>query len=160
MARSDRTIEESQCCALAVRARKKHAHGKVWWNHVDRQERDVYGVWHSPSLELFVAPGMDRMNYFHMVANVEGLTYDKFSGQPPDMWNPEWRVAGVLDEDGRGFSMEIAIPFASFRQKPAKKGDVWGLNVCRTWPEHQMWTFVWGPGGFHTPEDFGTLVFD
>ena len=41
-----------------------------------------------------------------------------------------------------------------------KKGDVWGMNLCRTAPARQMWTFVWGPGGFHTPEDFGLLIFE
>jgi hypothetical protein len=160
VARSDAAVEASVCCALSRRSRRKHNRGKVWWTRLENAGRDVYGVWHSPSLELFVAPGSDRMNYFHLVANVAGHTYDKFSGQPPEMWDPDWTVAGRMDEAGRGFTIEVAIPFAAFRKPAPAKGDVWGLNVCRAWPGHQMWSFVWGPGGFHTPEDFGTLVFD
>jgi hypothetical protein len=157
--KSDKRFDETVCCGLSTRAASKYNNVKIWWNGVDRTERDVYGVWHSPCLELFIAPGAQRMNYYHMVANVAGLTFDKYSGQPTGMWNPDWKVVGRVDKDGTGFNIEISIPLASFGVEGVEKGDVWAVNFSRVWPGHQMWTFAWSEKGFHTPEDFGTLAF-
>lgn len=159
LCKSDKPVNETNCCSLSHRAIKNYGGVKLWWPNVDPATRDVYGVWHSPALELFVAPHQDRMNYYHMIGGVTGLTYDKYSGQPEPMWDPDWKVAGATSKDGTEFSIEIAIPFASFGLEGVKPGDTWGMNFCRVWPGHQMWSFVWSPRGFHTPEDFGTLTF-
>jgi len=157
--KSDVPIPDAICCSLHKRANAKYNKVKIWWPTVDKTKRDVYGVWHSPCIEFFIAPGTDRMNFYHMIANSSDLTYDAYSGQPSDMWNPDWKTVSRMNQEGTEWTTELSIPFSAFGVKPPKPGETWGLNMCRAWPGHQMWSFVWSPKGYHTPEDFGTLTF-
>jgi hypothetical protein len=158
--RSDLPIAEGRCCDHAPRYAKRHGDDPTWWTRIDPRTRDVNGVWHTPALELFLAPGEDAARYVHLVGNVAGLTYDQRGGEPFGAFDPAWTVAGRVEEDGRSFTIEVAIPFESLGVPAPKPGEVWGFNLARTWPDHQVWSFAWGPMGFHTPEEFGTLRFE
>ena len=71
-----------------------------------------------------------------------------------------WSGGSVVPEP-TGTGMERGrVTLESLAVAKIKKGDKWALNICRSLPGRQMWTFVWSPKGFHTPEDFGTLTFE
>jgi hypothetical protein len=131
---------------------------RKWWAKREQTEPDLKGTWWGPSVEFFLAPGGDRMNYYQLVPDIMGNTWDKYTGKPAEAWNSGWTVKTVRKD--KEWTLEAAIPLASMRVERIRKGDSWGLNICRTAPGRQMWTFVHGPGGFHTPEDFGLLTFE
>ncbi|GMV83413.1 MAG: hypothetical protein AMXMBFR7_45970 [Planctomycetota bacterium] len=130
----------------------------MWWAREKNDRADTGGIWHGPSVELFIAPGGDQMNYYQLVAGIMGATWDKYSGKPAEVWDSGWEVKTTIDK--HVWIMEAAIPLSSLTHDPIKKGDLWAANFCRSRPGRQMWTFVYGPGGFHTPEDFGVLKFE
>lgn len=129
-----------------------------WWAKRKQDGPDVGGIWHGPSIEIFLAPGNSRQTYYQLVASIIGTRFDQSVGQPPDAWNCGWDTKVQRKE--KEWTLEASIPLEPFGVKQIKKGDIWGLNLCRTMPARDMWTFVWGPGGFHTPEDFGLLFFE
>lgn len=129
-----------------------------WWAKRKQDKPDVGGIWHGPSIEIFLAPGNNRLNYYQLVASILEQRFDQNCGQPADCWDSGWLTKVTREE--KQWTLEVVIPLSGFGVKQLKKGDVWGMNLCRTAPGRQMWTFVWGPGGFHTPEDFGLLIFE
>jgi len=130
---------------------------KPWWATDRPGVPDTRGIWHSPSVEFFLAPTDSRDAYFHLIVNIAGLTFDQAAGRPEQAWNSGWETRTRIE--GNAWFLEAAIPLVGFGVRQIRKGDTWAVNICRTEPGRQMWTFVWGPGGFHTPEDFGTLRF-
>lgn len=128
-----------------------------WWGKPRGDGEDAGGIWHGPSIEIFLAPHADRQNYYQFVASIMGTRYDMYSGQPANVWNSGWTLKTVAGKNE--WTMEAAIPLASFGIDKINPGDVWGMNLCRTAPGRQMWAFVWSPRGFHTPQDFGAVHF-
>ena len=129
-----------------------------WWAKRKQEGPDLRGIWHGPSVEIFLAPNNSRQTYYQLVAGILETRFDQSSGQPPSFWDSGWQTKVQRTE--KEWTLEASIPLAPFGIKQIKKGDIWGLNLCRTAPARDMWTFVWGPGGFHTPEDFGLLFFE
>jgi hypothetical protein len=57
-------------------------------------------------------------------------------------WNGAWQAKGEITDDA--WVVEMAIPFAEFGE--VKPGDVWGLNLIRSWKALQQQTNAWAWG--------------
>ena len=143
-----------------------------------RTERDS-DVYRDDCVEVFASPEFSRpQNYFNLEMNVLGAQLDNYrpEGTNPDVpWNPDGiRLAVTYDgtlndstDTDRGWTLEVAIPFALFRDVisggvPAP-GDRWRLNLNRL-DDAMKLKSQWSQGDrnfprFHHPEFFGFVEF-
>ncbi|HID07692.1 MAG TPA: hypothetical protein EYP10_11175, partial [Armatimonadetes bacterium] len=115
-------------------------------------------VWFDDCIELFFDTNHDHTTYFQLVANSVGAQFDRTAQNMS--WSGDWLVA-AMRSDGAWF-LEFAIPFATLDCPPPKPGDAWGFNICRErYATGEQELFNWSPtgGNFHTPQNFGHLLF-
>jgi hypothetical protein len=116
------------------------------------------------SFEVFLDTFHDRRNAFYFVTNAVGAQRDglvRNEGETLNWeWDAVWHVASARDE--RGWSTELAIPFATLRFDP-RAGGSWGVNfgrlVART-REESYWAPIdrnWGFNGKWRVSAFGEL---
>ena len=108
------------------------------------------------SLEIFLDPGRTRAHCYQFVVAADGREYD---GEGKDAkWHVQWLASPSVGADG--WTLELAIPYASLGVGAPRTGDTWGLNVCRNRGPYDS-NATWSPVGevFHTPALFGALVF-
>jgi len=120
-------------------------------------------LWADDCIEVFLDPRHDHTSYHHLITNPNGAKYDETGriGAPvpnPSSWDGEWTVAtGIFDG---GWTVEIAISFASMGLSTPRAGTIWGFNLHRqehrlreqsSWRETERW--------FHEPKNFGHLLF-
>ena len=84
-------------------------------------------------VELMLDPGRTGTDFYQIVANAYGATYDsarRHGGSQNDpSWNGEWTSAAFI---GDGYwSLEMAIPYHNLGISPGM-GSTWGINICRT----------------------------
>ena len=112
-------------------------------------------VFGDESIELFLRPG-GKGHYYQLVANMLGTRYE--SRGMDASFDGAWQAATSQSETA--WLLEAAIPFASLGAAAPKPGDTWTLNLCRNRhpeTEHSTWSGL--QGAFHTPEQFGQMVF-
>lgn len=111
-------------------------------------------VWQDDCVEVFIQPDVaDRwFCYFHAIANPLGVGWDDYG------YHHRWRCVAQRGE--KGWTVEMALPFATMGTRPPKRGDCWGINFCREERPHGE-TTSWAPvkGHFHDPDRFGRIVF-
>ena len=131
--------------------------------HVDRIKADVENrdgpTFYDDSVEVFVDPTRSGRDYFHFSTNTLGAQFDQrvFNAG----WNGEWQSA--VNVDKRMWTAEIAIPFATLGVGAPASGSQWGLNLTRNRTtsggvEYLTWAVPYG--SFHSPDRFGTAVFE
>lgn len=108
-------------------------------------------------VEIFVDTNCNRSSYYQLRASLAGSQCDLFMKDLK--WNGNWD-AGV-HVGGKGYSMEIAIPFADLESGAPEAGSLWGLNVCRNRKGALPYSSTWAAvgGAFHRPGKFNTLIF-
>jgi len=153
-------------------------------------------IFHDNDFELFLKPLPDATGYFEFEINALNTSWDLYlnkpyreGGKPDNSWNiPGLKTAvaihGTLNkgtDKDRGWTVEIAIPFAAFTSRqPIPKptaGAQWRANFSRVeWPKgvdsnspaanqpgrHLEDNWVWTPQGeidMHIPEKWGYLNF-
>lgn len=84
-------------------------------------------------VELMLDPGRTGKDYYQLVANAYGATYDsarRYGGSQNDTsWDGEWTSTAFI---GDGYwSLEMAIPYHNLGITPGI-GSTWGINICRT----------------------------
>jgi hypothetical protein len=109
--------------------------------HVDVEKlrseyRDHDGrIWEDDHFSLGLKTGLHENLEYAYYVNALGTVYDSADGTPDApgaAWNGEQRAATFTGTDH--WSMELALPFRAFIDKPhAKKGDMWLL--CSGWGE-------------------------
>lgn len=74
-------------------------------------------------------PFLDRQNGYFFQTNANGVRRDSLleGGRSEESWDGRWSVATSID--ARGWTLEIALPFATINFDP--EADVWGLNMAR-----------------------------
>ncbi|NLO06637.1 MAG: hypothetical protein GX131_12495 [candidate division WS1 bacterium] len=115
-------------------------------------------VWHDDVIELFLDANHDHETYYQFAVNAIATRFDSRSGATT--WDAQWDAAATTDEDG--WTLEIAIPFASLDDGAPATGDVWGLNVCRerqAGREKELHNWADVQGNFLRPWLFGHIYF-
>lgn len=115
-------------------------------------------TFYDDSVEAFVDPTNQRREYYHLSTNTLGTRFDQKVLTPA--WNGEWSTASKLGS-GR-WTTEIAIPFSVLGAQTPEKGAKWAINLTRNRAigeqiEYITWAVPYG--GFHSPDRFGTIVF-
>lgn len=85
---------------------------------------------------LYLDPFDDAQTGYIFYTNPLGVQQDIrwTAGQWNQRWNTVYRTKGTVHEDGRGFDLEIALPFQSLRF-PAGGGErTWGVILTRKIP--------------------------
>lgn len=114
-------------------------------------------VWEDDSVEIFLDTNFDRKTYYQFILNTAGVQYD---GKEKDSsWNGVWQVKTAWTDGG--WTAEVFIPWTTLGGRPAA-GTRWGLNLARNRTVDEGGTSMWSPtlGSAHSPERFGTLVFE
>ena len=125
-------------------------------------QRDDNRIYGDDEVELFVAPGAQRTDYYQFQVNSKGVVADAAgyqSGTVRDAgWNSAVQVATAIG-DGE-WLVEMAVPLADMELGAAVPGD-WGINVVRVrraGGSEMLSTFVPMTGSFHQPALFATLA--
>ncbi len=203
-------IEGDKRPAPRLRTRMKLA----WDDHTlyiagEMEEPDLWAtittrdavIFHDDDFEVFLDPDFDAARYFELEINALNTQWDLFlpvayrdGGKALDAFDfTGLRSAVALDgtlndpaDRDRGWTIEIAIPFAAFNapgiaHRPPRAGERWRINFSRVdWnltamggrytkvidsatgkpaPEHN---WVWSPQGMidmHQPERWGVVEF-
>lgn len=114
--------------------------------------------WTNDCFEIFLQPDISEPTYFHLVGNSSGGIYDSrhSHGRRDNSWDCDWKA--VVDRQASAWTALVTIPFAGVGGAPARDA-LWGFNLGRENPHAQdvlSWTRL---TNFHTPENFGKLLF-
>ncbi len=114
--------------------------------------------WTNDCFEIFLQPDIAEPTYFHLVGNSSGGIYDSrhSHGARDNSWDCNWKA--VIDRQTSAWTALVTIPFAGVGGAPAQDA-LWGFNLGRENPHaHDVlsWTRL---TNFHTPENFGKLLF-
>lgn len=132
-------------------------------------------------VEAFLSPDRDLTRHFEFVINPLNVTFDaeihQEIGASDISVNAGWECAGLrtaVQVDGtvddrtdidRGWTVEVAIPFASLGRPTPEPGEEWLGNLYRIDlspepVEFQSWcpTLI-SPPSFHVPDRFGKIIF-
>ena len=127
----------------------------------DRTHPDDAHLHEDDCVELYLAVGKQRTNYYQFVINSRGVLGDREWVQGGVVSNIQWnsgaRVATTV-EKGK-WTVEMAIPWAALDMKEASTGD-WGLNVARerrAGGTLDLSSFVPMTGSFQQPALFAPL---
>jgi putative heme-binding domain-containing protein len=159
----------------------------VSWRCTDRHISAYETKRHGPvskddCVEIFLSPNPAApRNYYTFEINAIGTMLNRcrtawWTGPPT--WEPEgvayrttYHGLARKDEspDDREWIVELAIPLSNFSRDaahtPPRDGDEWRINLMRTGGKTNMQQSTWspiaasGPRSFHTPENFGKVVF-
>ena len=143
--------------------------------HISAHNITVYA---DDCVEVFVAPNPDQpLWYANFEVNVRGKwIFGKHKGESVGSHYPQnVLTAGTIvgtrnkeDDTDEYWIMEIAIPFEVYSlyetQLPPEPGDVWHINLNRIGGDVNPQFSQWTPSQtdypqFHSPADFGQLVF-
>jgi hypothetical protein len=121
------------------------------------QSRDTHAVFDTETIEIFVDPKHDA-NYYQFAANAAGSVWD--SHGTDTNWNADVSAAAKIDEAGKQWTLEFAIPWNDLGITPTP-GAIAGFNVCRdrligNAREWSNWSQT--QANFHDPDRFAHLV--
>lgn len=162
-------------------------HLYICWQSVDT---DIWGtmtqrddpIYREEVVEAFIDPDCDLLTYFEFNVSPRNVVFDAYI-ENPDGFNPSdgtdfgWNCEGIrsgvcidgtLDDrtdTDRGWTAELAIPFASLGRQTPRPGERWRGNLYRIDldpkpAEFQAWSpTLCTPPRFHVPARFGTIFF-
>jgi hypothetical protein len=125
-------------------------------------KRDDAGLYSDDGVELFVAPGPQRTDYYQFEVNPKGTVADAAGHQSGTVRDAAWNCAlQVATTIGEGeWLVEMAVPLADMELGASASGD-WGINVARVrraGGNEQLSTFVPMTGSFQQPALFAALA--
>jgi cellulose/xylan binding protein with CBM9 domain/F5/8 type C domain-containing protein len=125
---------------------------KTLFTHTEEHDNSI---WQDDCVEVFLAPYGNKKDYYHVIINAAGITYDAFAGNTA--WESSMRKAVRKDENS--WTVECAIPLRSLDAN-LQAGDTWGINVGREEkPSAELSSINPGAGNFSKnliPVQFGT----
>ena len=119
-------------------------------------------VFYNDSVEVFIDPENKRRSYFHLSTNSASIQFDqKVNKAMNTAWNGAWTCAAHVDANT--WTTEFAIPFSTLGIPAPVSGESWAINFTRNIPTkpkptYLNWSVVYG--SYHSPDRFGTIVFD
>jgi len=81
------------------------------------------------SVEIFISPYSTGAIYYHFLLSVTNMRAEqqgRTTGTPNRSWDPGWRSATSIGDDG--WLAEVAIPICALG---STSGDHWLINLCR-----------------------------
>ncbi len=119
---------------------------------------DDAAVFADDCLEVFISPGGEPKDYYHLATNALGARYDE-KGHGDAGWNGEWTSHATKSADR--WTVEISIPLATLGGPP-RRGSVWWFNACRQRQPGGLQLSAWSPtdSNFHDFARFAALTFD
>jgi hypothetical protein len=125
-------------------------------------QRDALHLYSDDVVELFVAPGPQRTDYYQFEINSTGVVADAVAHQSGTVRDASWNCAvQVATAKGDGeWIVEMAVPLTELELGDNTPGD-WGLNVARVrraGGSEQLSSFVRMTGTFHQPALFAALA--
>jgi len=133
-------------------------------------------LWHEDVFEVFLDPRGDKRHYYEIQVSPAGIVFDshlRAYRKNRNEWSSETVAAvardgtlGDASDDDRGWSAELAIPFAQMTEGggvPPAPGDEWRANffrvdVTKSKPAYSAWSPPLR-GDFHALDRFGAVVF-
>ncbi len=159
----------------------------ICWDSVDT---DIWGtmtqrddpIYREEVVEAFLSPECDLVRYYEFNVSPRNVIFDASVTNPDGLgpadgtdygWNCEGIrsavvVDGTLDDRtdvDRGWTAELAIPFAGLGVRAPRPGQRWRANLYRIDldpkpAEFQAWSpTLYTPPRFHVPSRFGTIFF-
>jgi hypothetical protein len=122
--------------------------------------RDGSDLWRDDGVEIFLAPGEDRAQYFHFCVTASNTVSDA------RLLDKGWNCAGLQSavvRDAAGYTVEFSVPWASLGLAGAPKpGTAIGFNLVRNRYADAADCYQWCPtlGSSHKPKLFGRLVLE
>ena len=116
--------------------------------------------WDENSLDLFIHPAGSK-TFYQLVFNSIGSV--RFLSNTGNKRGELVNVAQVKTFRGKDFwSAEVKLPLSALTARKDLRGDVWGMNFCRTRrtvkpDEYSCWSPTFG--NFHAPARFGKVIF-
>ena len=127
-----------------------------WADWLARKRPRDGGAWQDDAFEVFVDPGRTKKVYYQFIVNAVGSIQDGKGWNAK--YNPDWKVAARHSD--KSWMAEIAIPYAALETTAPRKGDVWGINVCRDDKEDKSASSVIPVEvSFHNPKKFAEIEF-
>jgi len=123
--------------------------------------RDATNMWEQDCVELFIAPGDPRREYYHIILSAANDVLDErvmvAEGGRDLSWSADARTEVNISEDQ--WACDIRLPVSALGTTP-RPGDRWRMNFTRGFRGGQQF-ITWSPveGTFHHPQAFGTIVF-
>ena len=128
-------------------------------------EQGSFDVFLDDAFELFLDTNHDRITYFHVGINPNGVAAEQHTfaqGQFDRSWCSGLTTVATRRADG--WDLEIAVPLRGLGIRSDQAGHVWGVNLTRTrlvpgTPSDSVLA-AWSPtfGGFHQPICFSELL--
>lgn len=149
------------------------------WGTMTKRDDLIY---REEVVEAFLDPDCDLVRYYEFNVNPRNVIFDAYIVNPDGLnpgegtafgWNCEGVRSGVvvdgtlddrIDTD-RGWTCELAIPFAGLGRQTPRPGERWRANLYRIDltpepAEFQAWSpTLYHPPRFHVPRRFGTIFF-
>ncbi|MFB3890760.1 MAG: sugar-binding protein [Phycisphaerae bacterium] len=124
------------------------------------KDHDEDGIWNDDDVELFLDPTGKRNDYYQIIVNSKGVTWDGYCADPGRAdtdWNPKYQCAAKVGKES--WVVELAIPWAAFNQT-RKFSDTWAFNCLhmRQGGGEEEMQFAPVEGSAHQPDKFGKLV--
>lgn len=141
-------------------------------------------IWEkSSAVELMIQPGNlgDNKDYYEIQVDTNGATFDShwddynapITGGPDEatkvFGHMDWASQtkhGISIDKGKSYTIELAIPWASFVKPrvaaPPVNGDTWRINLYsfRDGQKQALsWSPIMGEGNFHKAAHFGKVRF-
>ncbi|MBR2873943.1 MAG: DUF4838 domain-containing protein [Lentisphaeria bacterium] len=117
-------------------------------------------VWDENSIDIFLAPRGEK-GHFQLVFNaIANYRFFKYTGKKSQELAGQAEVKTFRGKDF--WSAEVKIPLSVLSARKELRGEIWGMNFCRTRRtvlpnEYSCWSPTFGP--FGNPERFGRGVF-
>ncbi|MBQ7176332.1 MAG: hypothetical protein IJS08_02865, partial [Victivallales bacterium] len=91
-------------------------------------------IWTSDSVEIFLSPAGNPVEYYHFAVGCQNDTYAMFRGEGgnimPDKYAPFWQSA--VSKDDKAWYLEVKIPYSAFYMTRNKMWNkTWLVNICR-----------------------------
>ncbi len=149
------------------------------WGTMFKRDEPLY---EEEVAEIFLCPDRDLRHYYELEVSPHNVIWDgyivnKTGSGPGEGSKVDWTcegmrtavvVDGTLDNRNdvdRGWTVEMAIPFASIGRQTPRQCERWRVNLYRInrTPaplEFQAWSpTLRDPAAFHVPDRFGTVFF-
>jgi len=98
----------------------------------DDTEHDQDDIWADDSVEIFIDPTGKRENYYQLIINSKGVSWDAYHdspGQPDKLWQPTTDIKCKVGKDS--WIATMSLPYAIFDRTEKSEAE-WAFNVAHT----------------------------